>query len=209
LLLVAGCSPGEAPPAARTDIPPAPRFTSSVTIGWLPVTVMRHASHFVEAADAHALDADLLAIVALVESGGWVHARSASGARGLMQLLPSTARDVAASRGLEHDDDALDEPARNVDLGAWYFAQQLEAFRTSHADESIELAAAAYNAGPNALRLHLDEGGPLSDQTRRYRSWISGMWRERHHARSPTLNAWIEAGGGRLLAKAEAEMRER
>lgn len=171
-----------------------------VTIPWLPATVARHRDIFRTAAEAHALDPELLAIVTLVESGGWTKARSPSGARGLMQIMPATARHIAETRGQRYDAADLEDPEHNVDLGAWYFARQLADFA------SIELAAAAYNAGPGALRLHLEEQNPLSPQTQRYQTWILGMWDERGNKTSPTLNAWIRAGGDRLLARAQAEM---
>ena len=55
--------------------------------------------------------------------------------------------------------------------------------------------------------MHLEEQSPLAPQTERYQQWVLGMWEERDAPRSRTLNAWVEAGGGRLLARAQAEMR--
>jgi transglycosylase-like protein with SLT domain len=192
------------PPSRERERPPLegeqPARARDVTIAWLPVTVARHRDVFRAAAEAHAIDPELLAIVTLVESGGWTKARSPSGARGLMQIMPSTARHIAETRGQRYDGGELEDPEHNVDLGAWYFSRQLADFAT------IELAAAAYNAGPGALRLHLEEQNPLSPQTVRYQSWILGMWDERDNKTSPTLNAWIRAGGDRLLARAQAEM---
>lgn len=70
---------------------------------------------------------------------------SSAGARGLMQLMPPTARLVA--RQLEaayHEDKLIRDPSYNVTLGAAYLASLLERF-----DGSYMLALAGYNAGPS------------------------------------------------------------
>jgi soluble lytic murein transglycosylase len=74
-------------------------------------------------------------------------ARSAADARGVMQLLPGTATEVArraALAPLRLGD--LDEPAINVDLGGRYLARLLARY-----DHRRALAAAAYNAGPHRV----------------------------------------------------------
>ncbi len=75
-------------------------------------------------------------------------AASAAGALGLMQLLPGTARIVArrAGRAPPARSELL-QPATNVRLGTAYLADLVERF-----DGETALAAAAYNAGPNAAR---------------------------------------------------------
>jgi soluble lytic murein transglycosylase-like protein len=180
---------------------------TATQIAWLPPSVARF-THVAEVAGrAHGVDPDLLLIVALVESGGWRHAESPSGARGLMQIMPATGRIIADERRLgtlELDD--LYEPPTSFDFGAWYLARQLERFGTDDADESVELAAAAYNGGPTHLRRHLEEKQPLADQTARYRRWVGEMWRQRRQARSETFAAWLAAGGERLIAHGVAEM---
>jgi len=64
------------------------------------------------------------------------NARSGAGARGLLQLMPGTAREL----GLEGSD-----PAVNVRAGARYLRQLIDRFG------EVELALAAYNAGPTAV----------------------------------------------------------
>lgn len=64
-------------------------------------------------------------------------ARSHKDAYGLMQLMPATARELGVDRN---------DPAQNIDGGMRYLAQQLRTFG------STEIALAAYNAGPNAVR---------------------------------------------------------
>jgi soluble lytic murein transglycosylase len=70
-------------------------------------------------------------------------ARSAAGARGLMQVLPSTAKLVAPRVGLTYDAGKLNDPAYNVRIGTGYLAQLVEQFGTS-----VALIASGYNAGP-------------------------------------------------------------
>ena len=81
---------------------------------------------------------------------------SPSGALGLMQLLPGTARDVAGRLGVPFIQDKLTrDPAYNVQLGSQYLAEMLQRFGGSY-----ELALAAYNAGPGP-------GGALAGDDRR------------------------------------------
>jgi soluble lytic murein transglycosylase len=72
-----------------------------------------------------------------------------SGARavGLLQLMPDTARRVAAENGVAFDEKLLRTPPLNLDLGARYLGKMLRSF-----GGSIPLAAAGYNAGPRAVR---------------------------------------------------------
>ncbi|HKV15886.1 MAG TPA: lytic transglycosylase domain-containing protein [Reyranella sp.] len=72
---------------------------------------------------------------------------SPSGALGLMQLMPGTARDVAGRLGLPFVQSKLTaDPSYNVTLGSQYLAEMLQRFGGSY-----ELALAAYNAGPNRV----------------------------------------------------------
>lgn len=70
--------------------------------------------------------------------------QSPAGARGLMQLMPATARGVSKTLGLPYKSDRLiTDPDYNIRLGTEYLRQMLSRF-----DGSYVLAAAAYNAGP-------------------------------------------------------------
>ncbi len=72
---------------------------------------------------------------------------SAAGARGLMQLLPSTAKGVAKKIGVKFAEKRLSEASYNVTLGRAYVDDLLNRF-----DGSYVLTAAAYNAGPSRAR---------------------------------------------------------
>lgn len=79
---------------------------------------------------------------------------SRAGAVGLMQLMPQTARRVAAQLDLATGiDGRLDEPAVNVSLGVWYAADLLK-----EGEGSVAWMLAAYNAGPGAAARWIDGG---------------------------------------------------
>lgn len=102
------------------------------------------------------------------------YARSAAGARGLMQLIPSTGAEMATRMNwpVDYTDSDLYLPAVNLRLGARYLANQRDYF-----DGNLYAALAAYNAGPGnaAIWWQLAEGDPdlfleiiRYDETRTY-----------------------------------------
>lgn len=102
----------------------------------------------VMAAARHAgVDPFLVAAVVREESSYFPRAVSRTGARGLMQLQPSTARPMAEHRGLVFGaGEVLDDPRNNIDMGTAFLAGLLGEFKDPR------LALAAYNAGPARLR---------------------------------------------------------
>jgi soluble lytic murein transglycosylase len=81
---------------------------------------------------------------------------SHASARGLMQLLPRTARKVAKSLRLRYRQDRLFDPRYNMRLGAAYLGQLIKAYRGSYI-----MALAAYNAGPKRVnRWRRQNGDP-------------------------------------------------
>ncbi|CAN5345515.1 hypothetical protein BH20ACT9_BH20ACT9_10410 [soil metagenome] len=96
--------------------------------------VFRRAVH--SAAAAHEVPAPLLAGLVRAESGWDPTARSSAGAYGLTQLMPYTADALGVD---------VSDPVEQLDGGARYLGEQLDEFG------SVELALAAYNAGPGAV----------------------------------------------------------
>lgn len=84
-------------------------------------------------------------------------ARSGAGARGLMQLMPETARETARRANIPLSSlDRLNEPDINVRLGSAYLAQMQRQFGNNRVH-----ATAAYNAGPGRVRQWLSARGHL------------------------------------------------
>jgi len=122
--------------------------------------VIEHSAAARAASESEGVELPLLLAVASAESGGRADARSAAGAVGLMQLMPSTAQELAASLG-ESRPDVLD-PATSLRLGARYLRRQLDRFGDSPCPK--ELALAAYNAGPERVaEWRRDGGDPAPD----------------------------------------------
>jgi soluble lytic murein transglycosylase-like protein len=105
-----------------------------------------------EAADRYALSVELVASIARQESGYRQDAVSPKGARGVMQLMPATARSLGVN---------ADDLRGNVMGGAAYLRQMLDRF-----DGDLERAIAAYNAGPGAVSRF--GGTPPYQETQRY-----------------------------------------
>jgi soluble lytic murein transglycosylase len=80
------------------------------------------------------------------ESGYDPEVVSPARAVGLLQLLPETARSVAAEAGLPHDDAMLTSPPHNISLGARYLHSLLDKFHGQ-----VPLAVAGYNGGPDVV----------------------------------------------------------
>jgi len=110
------------------------------------------------------LDPALLAGVIYQESKFNAHARSSSGAIGLMQLLPSTAQGIALhTGGTKFRTEDLWNPEINVRYGAFYLRRLLNKY------EDEELALAAYNAGQRRVDEWLAEGNGIEyAETRHY-----------------------------------------
>ncbi|MES1243558.1 MAG: lytic transglycosylase domain-containing protein [Acidobacteriota bacterium] len=94
------------------------------------------------------------------ESAFDTQAQSSAGARGLMQLMPATARELAGKAGLDYTHEKLSDPAFNIRLGTTYFSQVMDMF-----DHNVELSLAGYNGGPYRIkRLWKESGGRELDR---------------------------------------------
>ncbi len=127
----------------------------------MPLDLFSFPKDGIPATRVAALDAAAIYAVARQESRFQVNAVSSAGARGLMQLMPGTAKETAGKLGLSYSANRLTtDPLYNTRLGAFYLDRQLERY-----DGSLLLAAAAYNAGPgNANKWIAAFGDPRSSQ---------------------------------------------
>lgn len=150
------------PPSAASPVAMAPAA---------PTAALTHADlheMLSNAGHAHNVDVDLLASVVKAESAGNPHAVSKAGARGLMQLMPSTATDLGVQDSFE--------PAANLRGGSSY----LDALLTKY-HENLALALAAYNAGPAAVDKY--HGIPPYHETRVYVARVIHEFNRRVRAR--------------------------
>lgn len=134
--------PAPEPPAAREPVPePAPELSPRELI--------------TRAALRHGLPPQFVHSVARAESAYRTTAVSPKGARGLMQLMPATARRLGADP---------DNPAENANAGVRYLRELLLKYRDD--PWQVRKALAAYNAGPGAVARY--RGIPPYSETVRY-----------------------------------------
>lgn len=118
-----------------------------------------------DAAERHGIDGLLVAAIVEAESSFDPCAISRRGAVGLMQVMPAT----AGSLEYEH----LSDPVLNVEIGTAYLRRLLELY-----DGDLELALAAYNAGPANVRRY--GGLPPFRETHRYVERVLDLYVDHH-----------------------------
>lgn len=134
-------------------------------LGWtdqssapLPALELYYPLDFLEtvvaAARRESLDPYLVLAMIRQESAFDARAESRAGARGLLQLMPATGREVAGKLGLAFTPARLWEPEVNLRLGTRYFGQVMEMF-----GGDAQLALAGYNGGPYRIRRLVREAG--------------------------------------------------
>ncbi|MDM5061500.1 transglycosylase SLT domain-containing protein [Aeromonas salmonicida] len=120
---------------------------------------------FSQMARERSVDMSLLYAVSRQESALYPRAESPVGARGLMQLMPGTAKETASKLGVPYrNPEQLFEPTLNVRLGSAYLKRLLDVY-----DGNRILATAAYNAGPGRVK----------------------RWREQ--SRNRPMDVWVES----------------
>jgi len=142
------------------------------TIDWnhIGLNLKSYRDTIEQVARRYDVDPALVRAIIHAESAFNPNAISRQGAQGLMQLMPATARELGVH-------DALDVE-QNIEGGVAYLAAMLDRY-----DGDIRLAAAAYNAGPNAVDRY--NGIPPYRETRTYVERVGILHRRYRDAMSP------------------------
>ena len=128
----------------------------------IPLNRKAYANEIQAVAEVFEVDGSLIRAIIHAESAYHADALSPRGAQGLMQLMPVTQKELEVV-------DVFD-PLSNIEGGTLYLSRLLNQF-----DQSVDLAAAAYNAGPGAVREH--GGIPPYKETREYVRRVKILYR--------------------------------
>lgn len=143
--LLYGCSDASVLPYAPTSLAPT-QIQSLVT----------------DASARNDVAPALVNAILMAESAGNPGAVSSAGAQGLMQIMPETAAACGVSNAFD--------PSENVDCGTRYLHTLLARY-----NNNVELAVAAYNAGPGAVDAY--RGVPPYAETRAYVTRVLSAYR--------------------------------
>jgi soluble lytic murein transglycosylase-like protein len=134
------------------------------SVSWekVPLNTRSYRTAIRTASQYNAVDESLIRAIIHAESAYQPDAQSPKGAQGLMQLMPATQAELNVADPFDPDD--------NIHGGTRYLSQLLEEF-----DGNYELAAAAYNAGPQAVYKY--GGIPPYDETLEYVRRIKILYR--------------------------------
>lgn len=100
-----------------------------------------YAEYVSKYSNEYEIDENLIYALIKVESNFKSNAISRSNAQGLMQLLYSTAEEIAGKNGIELTEEKILEPETNINLGTIYISELINKY------DNLEVALAAYNAG--------------------------------------------------------------
>ena len=134
------------------------------SVSWekVPLNTRSFSQEIQHAAAWNSVEESLIRAIIHAESAYQPDARSPKGAQGLMQLMPATAADLEVVNPLG--------PAENIEGGTRYLSRLLAEF-----GGDMELAAAAYNAGPQAVYKY--GGIPPYDETQEYVRRVKILYR--------------------------------
>jgi hypothetical protein len=149
-------------PAAVAAPPARPRMSVRGPSARAHSAPARWAALVEATAGSHRLDPGFVAAVIRVESNWRPRAVSPKGARGLMQLMPATAKRLGVTRAFD--------PVQNVRGGALYLSRLADRF----GELEVEKVLAAYNAGEEAVETY--KGVPPYRETRDYVRKVMALW---------------------------------
>lgn len=134
------------------------------SVSWekVPLNTRSFRNEIQSASRYNSVEESLIRAIIHAESAYQADAQSPKGAQGLMQLMPATQAELNVSDPFN--------PQENIQGGALYLSQLLAQFKGD-----FELAAAAYNAGPNAVNKY--GGVPPYDETQEYVRRIKILYR--------------------------------
>ncbi|MBX2808651.1 MAG: lytic transglycosylase domain-containing protein [Cellvibrionaceae bacterium] len=171
-------------PQGRLLLTDTPRHRGYIPLiktpeGWVPQSQyrydsanrQRYSAYIRQAADKHRLPYYLLHAVIMVESAYNARAISRTGAQGLMQLMPATARRFGV--------DNVFNPEDNINGGSRYLSHLIALF-----NGDIRLALAAYNAGENAVKKYGNRIPPYKE-TQRYVHKVMATYQKYRLEHSP------------------------
>lgn len=152
---------------------------------------LNHAELIKKYADQYQLDPNLVAAVIYTESRFNIDSHSGAGAKGLMQIIPSTGASIANKLGEPFDSNKLYDPETNIRYGTWYLRYCLDQF-----NGNLDMALASYNAGGGKANAHVLYGEPLPRETVGYISKVKsvkkiydeiyGKWFDQPEVRKPS-----------------------
>ncbi len=154
----------ELPAAAVLRFEPLPEPPAAPESAPAPVAQLSSQELITNAAVRHGLPPEFVHSVVRAESGYRTDAVSPKGARGLMQLMPATARWLGVDP---------DNPAENAEAGVRYLRELLLRYRDD--PWQVRKALAAYNAGPGAVERY--RGIPPYPETSRYIERVLRLYR--------------------------------
>jgi len=181
--------PGAASQLAPRDDPPGPLSLAPIPPGFSPVftpEVVRWSAEILRWSEQYKLPPEVIATVMQIESCGDPEARSSAGAQGLFQVMP-----FHFSAGEQPAD-----PEVNARRGLAYLARSMEL-----AGDDLAAGFAGYNGGHGVI---VWAPSDWPEETIRYVRWATGILQEARAGvvPSPTLQAWLEAGGAYLCRQA-------
>ena len=162
---------------------------AAISSGFSPVftpEVARWSGQILRWSEQYALPPEVIATVMQIESCGDPEARSSAGAQGLFQVMP-----FHFSVGERPTD-----PEVNARRGLAYLARSMQL-----ASDDLAAGFAGYNGGHGVIPW---EPSQWPEETIRYVRWATGILQEARAGivPSPTLQAWLEAGGAYLCRQA-------
>ncbi|MFO0863036.1 MAG: transglycosylase SLT domain-containing protein [Candidatus Saccharibacteria bacterium] len=160
---------------------------------WWPTEVKQHWQDIQAVASQYLLDPYLVATIIAEESMGQ-NVNNPSGAQGLMQIMPSTAQEIARLRHRAYYN--MQDPAQNLDYGCWLIHYLDEKYVKArgidlNSEMGIAMLAVYYGDGEGAGEVWVRNGyneNNLSDQAKHIIPLWSEMYRDRYNSQSKTFS---------------------